>query len=72
MIGTHIRPSAARRGVGRALFHPTLRAVQASGTTVIDATISSRNDEGLAYYSAMGFVDYRQGTGTVSKRYTAA
>lgn len=69
VIGTHIRPFAARRGVGRALFHTTLRVVQASGIPAIDATISSRNEEGLAYYNAMGFVDYRQDTDTVSKRY---
>lgn len=70
VIGTHIRPSAARRGVGRALFRATLLAAQESGLSAIDATISPTNTEGLAYYSAMGFVDYRQHGGARCKSYS--
>ncbi|WP_170335643.1 GNAT family N-acetyltransferase [Ruegeria arenilitoris] len=69
VIGTHIRPSAARLGIGRALFRETLLATLAAGLSHIDATIGARNAEGLAYYEAMGFVDYRQSAGTVSKKF---
>ncbi|WP_108861176.1 GNAT family N-acetyltransferase [Ruegeria sp. Alg231-54] len=69
VIGTHIRPSAARRGVGRALFHATLLAARESGLPAIDATISATNAEGLAYYSAMGFVDYREHEGAQCKSF---
>ncbi|WP_170764802.1 GNAT family N-acetyltransferase [Ruegeria lacuscaerulensis] len=69
IIGTHIRPSSARLGIGRALFQETLSAARASGIPAIDATISAKNAEGLAYYDAMGFVDYKQHTDAVSKIY---
>ncbi|WP_170468050.1 GNAT family N-acetyltransferase [Ruegeria arenilitoris] len=70
VIGTHIRPSAARRGVGRALFRETLLAARAHDLPAIDATIAAKNAEGLAYYAAMGFVDYRQLDGAQCKRFT--
>ncbi|WP_120633961.1 GNAT family N-acetyltransferase [Ruegeria sp. EL01] len=69
IIGTHIRPSAARRGVGRGLFAQTLDAALGFGLTSIDATIGADNAEGLAYYEAMGFREYRQLEGAVSKVY---
>ncbi len=70
VIGTHIRPSAARQGVGRALFRATLEVAKARELAAIDATVSRNNAEGLAYYSAMGFVDYRSHHGAVCKSYT--
>ncbi|SMO67746.1 GNAT family N-acetyltransferase [Ruegeria faecimaris] len=72
IIGTHIRPSAARMGVGRALFQKTLLAARAAGLPAIDATIGAHNAEGLAYYAAMGFVGYRSHEGAVCKKYQLA
>lgn len=69
VIGTHIRPSAARLGIGRALFAHTLDAALAHGLPAIDATIGAGNTEGLAYYEAMGFRTYRTQDGSVSKVY---
>jgi len=59
IIGTHIRPSAARRGVGRALFSVSRAAAEAAGLPKIDASIAADNPEALAYYEAMGFRTYR-------------
>ncbi|MDX8351577.1 GNAT family N-acetyltransferase [Cognatiyoonia sp. IB215182] len=59
VIGTHVNPKSARRGVGRALFVATLKAAKQSGLEKIDASISAENPEGLAYYEAMGFRTYR-------------
>ncbi|GLT09728.1 GNAT family N-acetyltransferase [Sulfitobacter sp. PR48] len=70
IIGTHIRPEAARRGVGRALFSATLEAAKAAGLQHIDASIAADNPEGLAYYQAMGFETYRTPDGLICKRYS--
>ncbi|HHU10442.1 MAG TPA: GNAT family N-acetyltransferase [Intrasporangiaceae bacterium] len=59
IIGTHIHPDAGRSGLGRRLFAVSLAAAQAAGLKHIDATIGADNEPGLAYYSAMGFVPYR-------------
>ncbi|MEP5729832.1 MAG: GNAT family N-acetyltransferase [Sulfitobacter sp.] len=59
IIGTHVRPSAARRGIGKALFAATLTAAKAADLKKIDATIGSDNQEGLAYYDAIGFRSYK-------------
>ena len=67
VIGTHIRTSAARRGVGRALFRETMAVARAADLPAIDATISVSNAEGLAYYGAMGFSEYRRQPGAISK-----
>lgn len=69
VIGTHIRPSAARRGVGRALFNVSRATAEVSGLTRIDATIAADNFEALAYYEAMGFQTYRTTGGLISKRF---
>jgi len=45
-------------GAGRALFAATRAAAQARGLVALNATIRADNVPGLAYYSAMGFVDY--------------
>ncbi len=59
IVGTHVRPQAARRGVGKALFSVTREAAQNAGLEKIDATIGAANLEGLAYYDALGFRTYR-------------
>jgi len=69
IIGTHIHPSAARRGIGKALFRVTLAAAKSAKLPAIDATIGAQNAEGLAYYSAMGFQDYRTMDGAKCKRF---
>ncbi len=69
IIGTHIHPLAARRGIGRALFRSTLQAARTAGLPAIDATIGATNAEGRAYYKAMGFRDYRHSEGAVHKSF---
>ena len=69
VIGTHVRPDTARRGVGRALFAATLEAAKRTGLRKIDASIGATNAEGLAYYDAMGFRTYRTPDGVVCKCY---
>ena len=69
VIGTHIRPDAARRGIGRALFAATKRAAEKAGLPALDALIGADNTEGLAYYDAMGFRDYREEPGAIGKRF---
>ena len=67
IIGTHIRPSAARQGVGRALFAVSLKAAQDASIEKIDASIANDNPEALAYYEAMGFRTYRTPQGLICK-----
>lgn len=67
IIGTHVRPSAARRGVGKALFAATKQAAQDAGLEKIDATIGANNPEGLAYYESIGFKTYKTTQSSVSK-----
>ncbi|KIC40795.1 acetyltransferase [Ruegeria sp. ANG-R] len=67
IIGTHIKPAAARCGVGRELFKSSLQAAQQRGLTAIDATIGAHNSEGLGYYETMGFRDYRRMEGAICK-----
>ncbi|MCS5497308.1 GNAT family N-acetyltransferase [Cnuibacter physcomitrellae] len=56
IIGTHIRPDAGRRGLGRRLFAVSRSAAEAAGLHHIDASIGADNAGALAYYAAMGFV----------------
>ena len=67
MIGTHVRPDAARQGVGKALFAATRAAAERAGLQKIDAMIGADNAEGLAYYGAMGFQTYRTQDNAVCK-----
>jgi ribosomal protein S18 acetylase RimI-like enzyme len=69
IIGTHVSPQAARRGVGSALFAVTRRAAEARGLKNIDASIGADNALGQSYYDAMGFMTYRQPEGLVCKVY---
>lgn len=47
------------RGAGRVMFNATRDAAKAAGYKWIDAKIRADNVPGLAYYSKMGFVDYK-------------
>ncbi|MEB2843997.1 GNAT family N-acetyltransferase [Rhizobiales bacterium RZME27] len=69
IIGTHVSPLAARRGVGRQLFEVTKRAAAEAGLAKIEAFIGEKNAEGQAYYEKMGFVTYRLAEGAVCKRF---
>jgi len=69
IIGTHIRPSAARRGVGRALFEVSCISASSASIAKIDATIAAENPEALAYYHAMGFRTYRIPEGLICKQF---
>lgn len=59
IIGTHITPASARRGVGSRLFAVTKQAAKSAGIKHIEAFIGIQNVEGQAYYEAMGFRTYR-------------
>lgn len=69
IIGTHIRPSAGRSGIGRRLFAISLSAGKAAGLQHIDASIGADNKAALAYYSAMGFIPYRESDGLIPHRF---
>lgn len=69
IIGTHIRPDAGRRGIGRRLFAVSLAAAREAGLRHIDASIGADNPPALAYYAAMGFVPYRDGDGVIPHRF---
>lgn len=67
IIGTHVNPKAARRGVGRKLFAATQSAAEGAGLRKIEATIGAKSPDALAYYDAMGFRTFDAGTETVRK-----
>ncbi len=69
IIGTHIHPDAGRGGLGRRLFVASLAAAETAGLRHIDASIGADNLPGLAYYSAMGFTPYREGSGVIPHRF---
>jgi len=69
IIGTHISPSAARLGIGKALFAETQENARAFGFNQIDASIGKENSAGLTYYEAMGFTTYRTLDEMVSKNF---
>ncbi|WP_421704342.1 GNAT family N-acetyltransferase [Aliiroseovarius sp.] len=69
IIGTHIHPGAARRGVGKALWTESLRVAGEAGLASIEALIGAGNLEGIGYYEAMGFRTYRLEPGAVGKRF---
>ena len=68
VIATYVHGKARGSGIGRALFAETVQSAVAAGVLFIDATIRKENVVGQAYYSSLGFADYRQGADTVSKR----
>ena len=69
IIGTHIHPEAGRTGLGRSLFTTSLEAAKAAGLRHIDASIGVDNSPALAYYSAIGFTPYREGSDTIPHRF---
>lgn len=69
IIGTYVDTTEAGQGIGRKLFASSLHAARAAGLPAIDATIADWNTEGLGYYSAMGFEDYRTPPGAISKKF---
>ncbi len=69
IISTYVDPQAHQRGAGRALFTQTAEAAGRAGVRFIDATVRVENTGGQAYYDKLGFTDYRQGAGTVCKRF---
>lgn len=72
VVATYVDPRAQKKGVGRALFVETATAARAARVRYIDATIRKENAGGRAYYQAMGFMDYRAGAETLSKRFAPA
>ncbi len=69
MIGTHISPRAAHRGLGARLFTAMLDVARQAGVPAIEAYIGATNQEGQAYYEALGFRTYRRPDGVVCKCY---
>ena len=60
IIGTHIRPQFKRLGAGRLLFQHTYEAAKQSNLRAIEACIGPKNETGIAFYEALGFVTYRR------------
>jgi len=58
-IGTFSRVGGTQRGVGTAMFAATRARAVDLGLTGINATIRADNEGGLAFYSKMGFADYK-------------
>ncbi len=67
IIGTHVNPKAARRGVGRKLFATTRAAAEGAGLQKIEATIGAQSRDALAYYDTMGFETYARDDAKVRK-----
>ncbi|MEZ5912806.1 MAG: GNAT family N-acetyltransferase [Paracoccaceae bacterium] len=59
VVASFVAEEARGRGVGRALWDATRDAADAAGVKTVDATIRADNAEGLAFYSGLGFADYR-------------
>jgi GNAT superfamily N-acetyltransferase len=67
IIGTHVRPSAARRGIASRLFGSTLEAARDANLPAIEAYIGRQNEAALTYYHRMGFRTYRETEDTICK-----
>lgn len=67
IIGTHVNPKAARRGVGKRLFAVTRAEAFGAGLHKIDAAIGAQSAEAQGYYDAMGFRTFRQDSARVNK-----
>jgi GNAT superfamily N-acetyltransferase len=67
IIGTHVRPSAARTGVGSRLFEATAAAAREAGLPMIEAYIGDDNSAALAYYEALGFSTSRRADRAICK-----
>jgi GNAT superfamily N-acetyltransferase len=69
LIGTYVDVDRQGTGAGTRLFAATLAAARAAGVTKMNATIQRVNTGGLAYYSRMGFCDWRSDGTSISKRF---
>jgi GNAT superfamily N-acetyltransferase len=67
IVGTHVRPSAARARVGSRLFAATLAGARKAGLPAIEAYIGEQNSAALAYYDRLGFATCRCPAGIVCK-----
>ncbi len=56
---TFARQKPKTRGIGTAMFEATKRSATTKGVTEIIAKIRADNVSGLAYYSKMGFEDWK-------------
>ena len=70
IIGTHIRTSAARRGVSKSLFASSEQAAKTAGLPKIEALIGANNTPALAFYESLGFRKYKNETDAVGKSFT--
>ena len=68
-IASFVADGQQGKGIGGRLFAATLVAAQDANISNIDATIRTYNTSGLAYYSRLGFVDYRETDTAISKKY---
>jgi len=57
-ISTFARVSGKVKGVGSALFSDMAKLLAGRGFSYLSASIRSDNQQGLAFYSKMGFEDY--------------
>ena len=71
-IATYVAQGAQGQGIGRRLFDATLAAARAAEVTAIDAHIRRENLIGQAYYSRVGFLDYRSDDESVSKKFVVS
>lgn len=67
IISTYVKQSHHGRGVGAALFVKSLLAARTAKVRCIDATIRRENVGGLAFYTSLGFEDYKMDRLTISK-----
>jgi GNAT superfamily N-acetyltransferase len=67
IIGTHVRPSAARMRVGSQLFAATISGARKAKLTAIEAYIGDQNAAALGYYEALGFRTHRHSDGIICK-----
>jgi L-amino acid N-acyltransferase YncA len=67
IIGTHVRPSAARAGVGSRLFTATIAGARRAKLPAIEACIGEQNSAALSYYEAIGFRNFRRSDGVIYK-----
>ena len=58
IISSFVEINKHRRGIGKALFQQTTKYAQEAQVEYIEATIRADNENGLRYYSSLGFYEY--------------
>ena len=58
IISSFVDINKHRRGIGKALFQQTTKYAQEAQVEYIEATIRADNENGLRYYSSLGFYEY--------------